>query len=66
MKKGTLRSVSGNTLEVADDDGNTASHSVAPNATVTLDGKKATLADLKAGDSVTLTGDPATSVTATR
>lgn len=42
------------------------SHSVAADATVTLDGASAKLADLKAGDSLSYTGDPVTNIAATR
>lgn len=64
--KGTLKSVSGNSLVLTLSDGSDSTRSVAPGAAVTLDGKSALLADLKAGDTVTLSGDPASSVSATR
>lgn len=41
-------------------------HDIADDATVTLNKKPATLAELQVGDEISLSGDPATSVTATR
>lgn len=60
--RGTLKSVLGDTITFDDD----STHTVAPNAAVTLNGKTAKLADLKAGDNVSLSGNPATSVSASR
>lgn len=62
MGSSILKSVSGNTLTF--DDGSTKS--VASGASVTLNGSPAKLSDLKAGDNVSCSGDPATSVSATR
>lgn len=50
------------TMTFADD----TDHKIAPGATVTLNGKPSALGSLKAGDTVSLSGDPATSVSATR
>lgn len=66
MKKGTLKSINDRMLEVVDDDGNTSWRWVAVGATVTLDGARAKLTDLRAGDKLTLTGDPASLVAALR
>lgn len=63
---GTLKSVSGNSIVVEDSDGNKRTVSVSKEATVTLDGKASKLSELKAGDGVEVSGDPATSVSATR
>lgn len=63
---GTFKSFSGNTLVLSHDGDPETSHEVAPDATVTLNGKAAKMADLKVGDTVALSGDPATSVSATR
>lgn len=41
-------------------------HNVQPGANVTLNDKPAKLAELRAGDTVVLEGDPASKVTATR
>lgn len=63
---GKFASVSGNTVTLSHDGKPDTTHSVAPNATVTLNGDASKLADLKAGDEVNLSGDPATSVSARR
>ncbi len=46
--------------------GESRTNGVDPKAVITLDGKPATLADLKKGDNVQLSGQPAVKVTATR
>jgi hypothetical protein len=59
---GTFESLSGTVINFADG----TSHSTAPKCTVTLNGKAAKLDDLQKGDTVSLSGNPATSVAATR
>lgn len=66
MDNGTITAISGNTLSLSHDDGTTSDRNVDTSATVTLNGTRAKFADLKVGDKVSLSGDPATSVTATR
>lgn len=66
MKSGVLKSVSNNTLHFTDNNGDDQSVSVVNNVSVTLNGKSSKLADLKAGDAIQVSGDPATSVSATR
>jgi len=66
MKKGVLKSVSGNTLVLSHDGDPDTSHSVATDAVVTVNGLAAKLADLQAGDDVSLSGDPAKTVAASR
>lgn len=63
---GNLVSVSGNTIMLSHDTGGTTNHKVDPDATVALNGKACKLSDLKAGDEVKLSGDPATVIDATR
>lgn len=64
--KGTLKSVSGSTLELDHGDGTMDTYDVAPGVSVTLNGKPSSLDKLQPGDVCTLSGDPATSVAATR
>ena len=62
-----FKSFAGSTLVLSDDAGGPdASVPVAPNATVTLDGNNVAMDKLRAGDTVQTSGNPATSVTATR
>ena len=63
---GTFASLSGQVITFEKDDGSSGTQNVAANASITLNGKPAKLADLKDGDLVSFSGDPATSVTATR
>lgn len=67
MSHGTFVSLKGNTVTLSHG-GNKpdTTHSVKADATVTLNGATAKLTDLLAGDHVDISGDPATSVTATR
>lgn len=58
-------SVSGNTLTV-EENGKQSQKNIAQNATVTINGNAGKLSDLQAGDTVSLSGNPATSVSATR
>jgi len=65
--KGKIVSVSTNAVTMSHDDGNpNATHDVAKDASITLNGKPSKLADLKAGDGVELTGYPATTVVCQR
>jgi len=62
---GKVVSVSEGKLVMTDNDGkNEHSHAVGATAKVTLDGKEAKLADLKAGDHITVTQDEGGKVTA--
>lgn len=63
---GTLVSVSGSSIKLSHDGGAASDHVVDPDANITVDGAKAKLADLKAGDEIVLSGNPALSVKATR
>lgn len=60
--RGIVKSVSGNVITFDDD----STHECEAKASVTCNGKACKLSELKAGDSVSLTGDPATVVSATR
>lgn len=58
---------SGLTVNVSHDDGSPdTKHKIDKSATVTLNGKPAKLGDLQAGDTVVVSGSPATSVAAKR
>jgi hypothetical protein len=63
--KGSFVSLDNYTLTLSGDGGETR-HDVMPTATVTLNGKTAQLEDLLIGDRVSLQGDPAVVVSATR
>lgn len=64
---GTFVSLKGDTLTLSHG-GNKADtrHSVSKDATVTINGTAGKLADLQASDDVSLSGDPVSSVSATR
>jgi hypothetical protein len=62
---GKFVTVSGSTITLGHPGKDDTTHSVAAGATVTRDGVAAKLTDLQAGDHVSLSGDPATSVSAT-
>jgi hypothetical protein len=62
----TITNISGQSVTFKNDDGTTGSMSVDLHATITLDGKTANLADLRSGDKVEFSGNPATSVTVAR
>lgn len=63
---GKFVSTSGNDITLSHGNKGETTHAVAPDATVTIDGDEGKLADLKAGDDVSLSGNPATSVVAHR
>jgi hypothetical protein len=64
---GTIISISGSAITMSHTDGTpNDTHTVAAGATITINGATALLTDLLPGDGVTITGDPATSVVATR
>lgn len=66
--QGTVVSASAETLVMTDAKGKEHSHSIGAETKVTLDGKMAQAADLKAGDKITVTqeGDKVVSVAAKR
>lgn len=63
---GIFVSVSGQVVTLSHDKGATTNHDVDAGATVALNNKAAKLSDLKAGDEITLSGNPAVTVDATR
>jgi hypothetical protein len=66
-KTKSFKSFSGTTMVLSDDAGGAdTSVEIAPNATVTLDGNNVSMDKLRAGDTVQSSGNPATSITATR
>jgi hypothetical protein len=54
------------TVTYTETGGVTSTRSVAPTGKVTLNGKAVTLQELRTGDGLTFSGDPASTVTATR
>ena len=63
---GTFVSLSGNTITVNDNGGAQKTLTVDANAKVTLNGKAGKLDDLKPGDKLSLSGDPVTTINASR
>ena len=64
---GHVVSITGNTMVFAPEDGSSnVTRSVHAKVSVTLNGTPAKLAELRIGDFVVCSGDPATSVSATR
>lgn len=63
---GTFVSCKNGTITLSHGNKANTDHAVEPMATVTLNGDPSALTDLQAGDKVNLSGDPATSVSATR
>lgn len=66
MCEGTFVSGTATSIVMTKDDGSQMTHPLAEGCTFTLDGKPSSLAKLKAGDCVEVTGDPGTAVAATR
>lgn len=62
---GTLKSVDATSITVTKPDGSDVTTSIKADATFTRDGSPAKVGDLKVGDNVTVTGNPATSISAT-
>lgn len=63
----TIKSINATSITVTHDDGSSAVYAIATaTVKVTLNGKVAKVADLKPGDRVELSGDPATFIAATR
>ncbi len=64
---GTFVSLKNNVLTLSHGGGKkNTTHTLAPDVTATIDGQAAKVEDVEVGDSVSISGDPVTSVSANR